>query len=132
MSAAPPLAYVYDRCVTPNPAMLELRLATCAEYVTEQGWEWGGQWVDKGDDALTSDRRPAFDALVCSMQSTPAVPRVCLVYDWGRLSHSREQQRAFARRVLVAGGWLATIGGETTRIDAIPDGRLTTAPQVVA
>ncbi|MGI5380741.1 hypothetical protein ACQEV2_42470 [Streptomyces sp. CA-251387] len=80
MSSAPPLAYIYDRCATANPAMMELRLRACSEYVEEQGWGWGGWFVDKGDDPLTSDRRPALDNLVHSIQAvSPDTERVCLL-----------------------------------------------------
>lgn len=132
MNSAPPLAYIYDRCATTNTAMIELRLRACAEYVEEQGWGWGGWWVDKDDAALTNDDRPAFDSLVRSMDASPGTPRVCLVADWGRLSHDTEHRQVFARRIFLAGGWLATVGGESVRSGEVPNGRLNDAPQVSA
>lgn len=129
MSTAPPMAYIYDRCVTDNTSMLDLRLQACAEYVTEQGWGWGGWFVDKGDDALTNDRRPAFDTMVNVMRAATG-PRVCLLVDWGRLSHDTQQQRTFAHAVLMTGGWLQTTCGEMVRPDGTRNGRLTAAPQV--
>jgi hypothetical protein len=133
VQATRPIAYIYDRLMTVNDVMLKLRLDACAEYVTEQGWGWGGWWIDKGDCALTGDQRPAFDALVRTVQEAPAGrPRVCLIHDWSRLSHSHDERRAFARRILLAGGWMETITGETVQRGDPPDGRLSNAPQVIA
>jgi DNA invertase Pin-like site-specific DNA recombinase len=129
MSTAPPLAYIYDRCVTDNTAMMELRLRACGEYVAEQGWRWGGWFVDKGDDALTNERRPGFDNMLNAMGAATG-ERVCLLYDWGRLSHDAQQQRTFAHRVLLTGGWLQTTGGDMVRSDGSRNGRLTAAPEV--
>ncbi|MGW1157759.1 recombinase family protein [Streptomyces sp. NPDC002519] len=129
---APPLAYIYDRCATSNTAVLSLRLAALGEYVQERGWHLGGTFVDHGDDALTSDRRPEFESLVCTIREAPDSDRVCLLYDWGRLSHDVDHRQEFVHRVLGAGGWLANLSGETVRVNAVPDGRLTGAPQVIA
>ncbi|MFJ5841882.1 hypothetical protein ACIQGO_34940 [Streptomyces shenzhenensis] len=130
MSAAPPLAYIYDRCATDNRVVLDLRLHALGEYVKERGWGWGGSWVDEGDRALISDDRPAFDTLVRSMEASLGRERVCLVYDWGRLCHDRIHRQVFARRILLAGGWLSTISGDIVRHGAI-EGSLTTTPQDV-
>ncbi|MBC2869790.1 hypothetical protein [Streptomyces mexicanus] len=130
MRAAPPLAYIYDRCATANLAMLEMRLSLVDEYVTERGWCSGGRFIDYGDDALTNDRRPQFDALVREMEAAPArADRLCLLYDWGRLSHDSEHRQVFARRVLVAGGRLETIEGEVVMTGDL-NGRLTSGPVV--
>ncbi|MFG3287239.1 recombinase family protein [Streptomyces sp. NPDC048179] len=127
----PVLAYVYDRCATTNTAMLELRLAACVEHLVERGWGPAGQFIDRGDDALTN-KRPAFDDMLRAMTEDAGRERVCLVYDWGRLSHDRDHQQEFTHSVLGAGGWLATVAGESVRVGIVPDGRLTGAPQVIA
>jgi hypothetical protein len=129
-TAPPPLAFLYDRCLTSNAAMLELRCTALAEYVEERGWAQAGYFVDYGDAALTNDNRPAFDELLRTMGRATGLERVCLVYDWGRLSHDADHRQEFTRRALGAGGWLETIGGETVTIGAVPDGRLTGAPVV--
>ncbi|MFF5020252.1 recombinase family protein [Streptomyces sp. NPDC001165] len=130
LAAPPPLAFTYDRCVTSNPAMLDMRLQACAEHLAEQGWSDGGQFVDHGDDALTHDTRPAFDELLRAMVADSGRERVCLVYNWGRLSHDAVRRQEFTHSVLGAGGWLATITGEAVRIGAVPHGRLTLAPVI--
>jgi hypothetical protein len=131
MGDSPPLAYIYDRCATDNRAYLDLRMAALGEYVTERGWDRGGFFIDYGDDALIRGSRPEFDALVSALESAPpGVERLCLVFDWGRLSHDVDHRQAFTRRVLGAGAWLETIDGESARIGAVPDGRLTSGPVV--
>jgi len=131
-AASPPLAYVYDRCATANLAMLEMRLSAIDEYVTERGWSLADRYVDYGDDALTNpDRRPQFDALIREMGEAPSrAERLCLLYDWGRLSHAAEHRQVFARRVLMAGGRLETIEGEAVRMTDNLAGRLTSRPVV--
>lgn len=111
-----PIVYVYDRHAhdretADNVLELQKRLEVCAEYAVERGWAFGGWSVDKGDDALT-DRRPAFDTLLRTMQAAAGRPRVCLVHDWGRLSHDRDAREQMIRRVLLAGGWVETCDGE--------------------
>jgi DNA invertase Pin-like site-specific DNA recombinase len=84
-SSAPPLAFVYDRFATANKVILRLRLETCAQYAETQSWQIGGWFVDEGDDALTTDTRPAFDAMCNTIRAAYAdTPRVCLVYDCQR------------------------------------------------
>ena len=124
-----PVAFIYDRCTTTNTAVLELRLKACAKYVSAHGWAFGGWWVDKGDEALTDDCRPAFDVLLRTLERTGAAqPRVCLVHDWHRLSRDEWARRAFARRVTMAGGWVETVAGETSRAEDARRGLLTGAP----
>ncbi|MGI5143715.1 MULTISPECIES: recombinase family protein [unclassified Streptomyces] len=130
-SAEAPLAFVYDRCATTNLAMLELRLAALAEYVEERHWRLGGRFVDYGDDALIRDMRPQFEQLLAAIESHPGQERLCLVFNWGRLSHDVEHRQTFTHRVLGVGGWLETLDGESARIGSVPDGRLTCGPVVV-
>jgi hypothetical protein len=122
-----PLAFIYDRHATENTTVLEMRLKACAKYVSANGWGFGGWWVDKGDDALTDDRRPAFDILLRTLQATGSNhPRVCLVHNWERLSRDYEARRTFARRILLVGGWVETTSGETTKPGDNRCGLLTT------
>lgn len=132
MNAPPVLAFVHDRCVTENRAMLELRLAACTEYFVERGWDSAGQFIDRGDDALTNDTRPQFDAMLRAMTEAAGRERVCLVFDWGRLSHDAMHRQEFTHAALGAGAWLTTVGAESVRMGAVPDGRLTSATQVIA
>lgn len=111
-----PIVYVYDRHAydretADNVVELQKRLEGCAKYAAERGWDFGGWWLDKGDDAL-ADRRPAFDALLRTAQAAGDRPRICLVHDWGRLSHDREARERMIRRVLLAGGSAETCDGE--------------------
>jgi len=130
--ALPTLAYVYDRCATSNQSMLDLRLIACTEHLVERGWDPAGQFVDHGDDALTHDSRPAFDKMLRAMTEAAGRERVCLVYDWGRLSHDVDHRQEFTHAALGAGAWLTTVDGEAVRLGAVPDGRLTGAPQVIS
>ncbi|MEU1599923.1 recombinase family protein [Streptomyces sp. NPDC005708] len=131
MGDTPPLAYVYDRCVTDSLVNLELRLSALGEYATERRWGWGGWFVDYGDAALTANDRPEFEAMLRAIESAgPGVERLCLVHNWGRLSHDTGHRQTFTRRILTAGAWLETIDGESARIGAAPDGRLTSGPVI--
>ncbi|MCQ4041617.1 recombinase family protein [Streptantibioticus rubrisoli] len=127
-----PLAFIYDRCATKSTAELERRLEACGEYVTAHGWGFGGWWRDNGDYALTNDRRPAFDTLLRTMRAAGNDPRVCLVYDWDRLSRDTRVRRVMTRRVLLLGGWVETCRGEKRTPDGkhVPPGYLTSAPVI--
>ncbi|WP_269859575.1 recombinase family protein [Streptomyces sp. RPT161] len=126
------MAFIYDRCATQNTFVLELRLRECAKYTSEHGWGFGGWWVDEGDDALTDDHRPGFDGLERAVRQAGDRPKVCLVFDWARLSNDDWNRRIFARRVMLAGGWVETVRGETTKPSDAQRGLLTGAPQVIA
>jgi DNA invertase Pin-like site-specific DNA recombinase len=122
-----PLVFIYDRHATANKVILQLRLEACAQYAEARGWEIGGWFLDTGDDALTDHRRPSFEAMLNTCRSADAeIPRVVLVHDWDRLTRDGWQRRIFARRVTLAGGWVETIAGESTKDDQ--RGRLTSAP----
>jgi hypothetical protein len=124
-----PLAFIYDRHVTEDTTVLEMRLKACAKYVSANGWGFGGWWVDKGDDALTDDRRPAFDILLRTLQATGSShPRACLVHDFERLSRDDQARRIFAQRILLAGGWIETTSGEATKPGSRHRGLITTPP----
>jgi DNA invertase Pin-like site-specific DNA recombinase len=113
-----PLAFIYDRCATANTTALELRLQVCQEYVTKHGCEFGGWWVDTGDQALTVHQRPAFDRLLDTMRSTPfGTPRVCLIHDRDRISRDAYASNIFTRRVLLSDGWVETCLGERRTSD---------------
>ncbi|MCQ4081757.1 recombinase family protein [Streptomyces sp. RB6PN25] len=127
----PALAYVYDRHATANTVVLRLRLQVCAQYAEAQGWMIGGWFVDEGDDALTNDRRPAFEAMLNTIRVAGVdTPRVCLAYDWDRLSRDQEARGLLTRRVLHLGAWVETCCGEQRRPDGtwVQRARLTTAP----
>jgi hypothetical protein len=108
----PTLAFIYDRCATQDTTELERRLTACGEYVIARGWGFGGWWRDTNDHALVNDHRPAFDALLRTMRAAEGCERVCLVYDWDRLSRDLQARGLMTRRVLLLGGWVETCGGE--------------------
>jgi hypothetical protein len=132
MTAPPVLAYIYDRCATANKAPLDLRLAACAEHLAERGWSAAGRFIDYGDHALTSDTRPAYDLMLKAMTEDAGRERVCLLFDWGRLSHDVGHRQEFTHAALGVGAWLATVHGEAVRIGAVSNGRLTGAPLALA
>ncbi|AEW96095.1 MULTISPECIES: recombinase family protein [Streptomycetaceae] len=118
-SPQPTLAFVYDRCCTSDTTELERRLKACGEYVVAQGWGFGGWWRDTGDQALVNDHRPAFDTLLRTMRAAEGCQRVCLVYDWHRLSHDLGKRTILVRRLLGLGATVETCFGERMT----PDGR---------
>jgi DNA invertase Pin-like site-specific DNA recombinase len=126
-----PLAYIYDRVATTNRVVLQLRLEACAQYADAQGWEIGGWFVDEGDDALTTDKRPSFDAMCNTIRAASVdTERVCLVNDWDRLSRDQEALGLFTRQVLQLGARVETCFGEQRRPDGtwVQRARPTTAP----
>lgn len=124
-------AYVYDRHATASTVVLQLRLEACAQYADAHGWQIGGWFVDEGDDALTNDKRPAFEAMLNTLHAAGVdTPRVCLVNDWDRLSRDQEARGLLTRRVLHLGAWVETCRGEQRRPDGtwVQRARLTSAP----
>ncbi len=123
----PPLAFIYDRHASRTIAVLLLRLTACQEYAEEQGWEIAGKWYDHGDHALLDDHRPKFDRMVRALEAAHRLGRevVCLIIHWDRLSRDDWNRRVFVRKVTLAGGWVETITGETSKDTS---GRLTKAP----
>ncbi|MDF2261423.1 recombinase family protein [Streptantibioticus ferralitis] len=127
-----PLAFIYDRCATQDTTELERRLNACGEYVIAQGWGFGGWWRDSGDHALVNDHRPAFDTLLRTMRAAGTGQRVCLIYDWDRLTRDPTVRGVMTRRVLLLGGWVETCEGEkrTAGGEDSQKGRLTQAPML--
>ncbi|MEU6173961.1 recombinase family protein [Streptantibioticus parmotrematis] len=116
-----PVAYVYDRHATRAIGMLNARMDACTIYMEAKGWRGGGRWLDVGDDALSDDRRPAYDALLRTVHAAGSdVRRVVLVHDWDRLSRDPAACGLLTRRVLTLGAWVETTFGEQRR----PDGTL--------
>lgn len=113
----PPLAFIYDRRMTPTRAVLRLRLATCHEYAAELRWEVAGEWVDVDAHALSDHNRPQFEDLLAAMRRAAAAGRtvVLLLHAWDRLSRDAGRQSAFLRYVTLAGGYTATYSGEDDR-----------------
>lgn len=110
MTAQRVVAFVYDRHTTPGSESLRARLEACSRYAREQGWEIGGWHVDKGDDAVTHDVRPALDAAVRLMDRVErGRPRVLLVFSRGRLHNHPRVQQALAARAEMAGGSVVAV-----------------------
>ncbi|PWI44382.1 hypothetical protein CK485_09485 [Streptomyces sp. ICBB 8177] len=114
----PTLAFVYDRHATIATGMLRARMDACTAYMGVKGWDGGGRWLDVGDDALSDDRRPAFDAMLRTVHAAGgAVQRVVLVHDWDRLSRDGHACGLLTRRVLLLGAWVETTLGERVRAE---------------
>ncbi|MEU6175349.1 recombinase family protein [Streptantibioticus parmotrematis] len=114
----PPLAFVYDRHVTQAIGMVQARMDACTAYLETKGWTSGGCWLDVGDDALSDDRRPAFDAMLCTVHAAgTGAQRVVLVHGWDRLSRDGHACGLLTRRVLLLGAWVETTLGEQRRAD---------------
>lgn len=126
-----PLAFVYDRHATTTRVILQLRLEECRDYAEAKGWPIVGEWIDLGDHALLDDRRPEFDQCLARLLAAHRQgdqPVVMLVHDWDRLSFDRAQRAIYSRRVELAGGWIETIIGETSKPHDRHRGLLTAAP----
>jgi hypothetical protein len=126
-----PIVFLYDRHATPTRVILLMRLELCRMHCEEQGWELAGEWVDDGDDALIDDRRPQFDRLVARMNWVShgtKRPLICLIHDWNRLSFDHDSRARFIRRIDLAGGWIETPDGETSRSQDRHRGLITTPP----
>ncbi len=116
----PTLAFIYDRQATRNLLTLEARLRACGDHVHKRGWGYGGWFVDRGDDALSLDHRPALGHLCNTMRAAGAdKARVCLVFDWERFAYDPDVRDVLTLRILSLGGWVETCQGETRT----PDGR---------
>ncbi|MBY8887884.1 recombinase family protein [Streptomyces sp. PTM05] len=110
------VAYLYDRHATTATGMLNARMDACTAYLEAKGWAGGGRWLDVGDDALSDDRRPAFDTMLNAIHAAgTAVERVVLVPDWDRLSRNPAACGLLTRRVLLLGAWVETTLGEQRR-----------------
>ncbi|MEU1624294.1 recombinase family protein [Streptomyces sp. NPDC020096] len=126
-----PLAFIYDRNATANKGALQIRLAACARYAAGNKFEIGGWFLDTGDEALTNDHRPAFEALLNTLRAAATGrPCVCLVYDWERISREEAACGLFTGKVLQRGGWVETCFGEKRTPDGryVQVGRLSSAP----
>ncbi|KUJ37186.1 hypothetical protein ACZ90_69655 [Streptomyces albus subsp. albus] len=121
------LAFVYDRDATGNQAALQARLDRCREYAAARGWTVAGEWIDRGDAALMASR-PALRYLAATVQEQLSEARrgdsrwrgVCLVADWGRISHDANVSAVLRRRIRSAGGHCVTTEGETDAPHQIP------------
>lgn len=123
------VVFMYDRHATKATGMLRVRMDTCTAYMDKQGWSGGGRWLDIDSDALSSDRRPAFESMLRSILATPqTVPRVVLVHDWDRFSHNPDDVNLFTRRILRLGASVETCAGDRRTAD----GRYTTCGRPVS
>ncbi|SCD75783.1 Resolvase, N terminal domain [Streptomyces sp. DpondAA-D4] len=104
--------YVYDRHATVLTTVLDIRIDRCRAYAQSHGWDLAGIWLDLGDNALTNDRRPQFDAM-CRALENDTGPTVCLVDGFDRLTRDVEQRNAMQFRVAQAGSHCETAGGES-------------------
>lgn len=114
-----PIALIYDRFTRPGPSLLIERLSDCERYAAEADWEYKGIWIEHGPHAHSAADRPQLDALVHLVRVfSSARPVICLVSSWDRLGD--EASRAQLRlRVREAGGWCATVGGDSDRDEGV-------------
>ncbi|MFD8384006.1 recombinase family protein [Streptomyces sp. NPDC059679] len=127
-AAAPTLAFIYDREATSQVDSLNHRIATCRAYADRMEWEVVGQWIDRGDAAL-SDRRPLWRGMVAEMEAQGQGRKIaCLVADWGRISHNDEESARLRQLVSMAGGVCVTASGEDDSGEGASRGRLTAPP----
>ncbi|MGW8398551.1 recombinase family protein [Streptomyces lydicus] len=112
-----PLVLIYDRCASRNHRDLDLRLNGCHTYVDRMGWVLasGGPWLDRGADALTT-QRPQMTVLLNRMRTeAPHREVVCLVHTWDRLATDHTHRLVLQQRIIEAGGWTCTTFGESDR-----------------
>lgn len=126
--AAPTLAFIYDREATTQTDRLDERIKACRAYAARMKWDVAGQWIDRGDAALT-ERRPLWRGMVAAMEAQGQGRRIaCLVADWGRISHSDEESARLRQLVGMAGGVCVTADGEDDSGEGAGRGRLTSPP----
>ncbi|MDJ0340751.1 recombinase family protein [Streptomyces sp. H10-C2] len=127
-----PLAFFYDRHATPSTGILQVRLEACREYAAELRYEVAGEWIDRGDDALSDDRRPQFDAMLDALAGASVDRTVlCLINGWDRLSRDPGRCGHFRYRIHMAGGWTETTTGEDDRPGSTRPRALTAFPFAV-
>lgn len=114
-------------------AILDIRLETCRKRAAELGWEFAGEWVDEGENALTNDHRPRFDGMCAAMaQYAGQRPVHCLVEDWDRIARDGVAGAVLRRRVSLADGDCETAHGENDTPAEHARGLLTTPALTVA
>ncbi|MFH9248253.1 recombinase family protein [Streptomyces lydicus] len=112
-----PLVFIYDRCASRNHQDLDQRLTGCHTYVDRMGWVLasGGPWLDRGADALTT-QRPQMTVLLNRMRAEAARREVvCLVHTLGRLATDYTHRLVLQQRIIEVGGWTCTTFGESDR-----------------
>ncbi|MEV5592258.1 recombinase family protein [Streptomyces sp. NPDC052496] len=108
-----PLVFIYDRNATRSSPYLDMRLTGCRNYADRRGWQIADQWIDRGDDALGTDR-PRLAALLEIMRTqAPRRQVICLVHTWDRLARDSELRSTLQQRVAQAGGYCATTFDES-------------------
>lgn len=113
-SAKPVMAFIYDRHATLALGMLSDRLDRCQKYAADQGWSVAGEWVDRGDNALSDANRPQFDGMRAAMSLyTNTHTVICLVFEWDRITRDAIQSAVLRRKVQLSGGHCVTTEGET-------------------
>lgn len=119
-------AYLYDRTATHAAGPLDERLALCRDFAEARGWFIAGAWVDEGDNALSCDRRPQWDAMVAAIREDASPRAVCLVEDWDRIARPWSASASLRDRVRRANGVTCTTRGECDQDER--RGRLTVPP----
>jgi hypothetical protein len=111
-SELPTLAYIYDREETTQTDRLDERVAMCRAYAAQMGWAVAGQWIDRGDAAV-SDRRPAWVGMVNAMTLEGQGRRiVCLVATLDRIAFDPEVSIRLRQLVSGAGGVVLAVDEE--------------------
>ena len=130
MTAKPPVtvAYVYDRHISQNKTLLQVRIDACITFIEAQRWQIGGYFLDQGEDATSLDHRPALDHLCNKMRSdaSQATQHLCLVYELGRFANDQQVRDALMRRIFKVGGSVQTIHGQRLS----PNGVLADMPTI--
>lgn len=122
------LAFIYDREATAQTGSVNERIAKCRDYAARMKWDVAGQWIDRGDAALT-DRRPHWRGMVAAMEAQgQGRSLVCLVADWGRISHIGAASARLRQLVSDAGGVCVTVDGENDSGKGAGRGRLGSPP----
>lgn len=129
-----PLTFIYDRARVAGATADLWRRERCAGYAAEQGWDMAGRWLDTGENALSLDIRPQFDAMLRAIATAVDTTEcVCLITSWARLSHDTAARKVLATRILQAGARIETISGERYYPNGrrLPAGRLGAGPVIL-
>ncbi|MBL1096709.1 recombinase family protein [Streptomyces coffeae] len=92
------IAYIYDREIT-SADNADPRITICRAYAAELGWQVAGQWVDRGENAVSPRRRAWVGMLAAMEHEAQGAQPVCLVASWDRIARD-DMVRAELRQMV--------------------------------
>ncbi|MEU8827755.1 recombinase family protein [Streptomyces sp. NPDC048636] len=112
-------AYIYDRETT-SADNADERIAVCRDYAARMGWNVAGQWVDRGDNAVSARRMQWVGMLAAMDFETPGRQPVCLVASWDRIARDASLRAEFRQMVSKINGVCVSVADRVPESDVIP------------